>query len=538
MNSSSGAPNLSHRQILTIFSGLMVAMFLGALNQTIVSTAGPTIVGELGDLTTLPWLFTAFMLTSTASVPLYGKLSDHYGRRLLLQIAVWIFVAGSIIVGLAQDVPQLVLGRAVQGLGAGGLIPLSLTVVGDILPPRERGKYNGYITSVFALASLMGPLAGGFFIDHLSWRWAFHINAPLAIIAVLVIRRNLPATPREGRATIDYWGAALLTIALTSLVIIGVLVETEGVISLTTAGFSLLLVGSLALLWRVERRAPEPLIPLDLLADPVFRVATTLGFLLSLSMFGALVFLPLFLQVAQGLSATASGLSMVPMMGCLTVASLVAGRVATHVGRYRTTAIVGCGLVLLAMAGLTTIGVDTPLVVIAVLVGLLGAGVGTGMPVMNTAIQNSAPARHLGTATSLAHFGRTTGGIVGVSIFGAVLAASVARTLRDTGLAGTDAADVIADPDSVALLAEPTRAAVRSTIADGVSLVILVAAALALVAFVLSFALRDAQLSDSFEEPEQAHPGPQANGEGTDPAGPSDHGARPNEDPDEPRSPQ
>jgi EmrB/QacA subfamily drug resistance transporter len=493
------ASSLTHREILKIFSGLMVAMFLGALNQTIVSTAGPTIVGELGDLNTLPWLFTAFMLTSTASVPLYGKLSDHYGRRLLLQIAVWIFVAGSIGVGLAQDVPQLVLGRAVQGLGAGGLVPLSLTVIGDILPPRARGKYNGYITSVFAVASVMGPLAGGFFIDQMSWRWAFHINVPLAILAILIIRRNLPSSPRAGRARIDYWGAALLTMALTSLLVIGVLVETQGIVSLFTAGFTLVAIGSLvALLW-VERRAPEPLVPLELFADPVFRVAAALGFLLSLSMFGALVFLPLFLQVSQGLSATASGLSMVPMMGCLTIASLVAGRVATHVGRYRTTAIVGCGLVLVAMGGLTTVRVDTPVVLIAVLVGLLGAGIGTGMPVMNTAIQNAAPPHHLGAATSLAHFGRTTGGIVGVSIFGAVLTTSVARGLRDTGLAGTDAADVIADPGRVAALAEPTRAAVRSTLADGVGIVIIVAAALAVVAFVLSFALRDAELADSFE---------------------------------------
>ena len=489
-------PELSHRGVLKVFSGLMLAMFLGALDQTIVSTAGPKIVGELGDLSTLPWIFSVYMLTSTASVPLYGKLSDLYGRRPLLQIAIAVFIVGSIAVGLSQDMPQMIAARGLQGLGAGGLVPLSLAVIGDILPPRARGKYQGYITSVFALASVAGPLAGGFFVDNLSWRWAFYINVPLSFLAVVVIRRNLPVTARRNEVDIDYAGAALLTFALTSILIVTLFVESGGLVSAWTIGFTLLGLGSLVWLRSVERRAAEPMVPPELFSDAVFNVTNALGFLMGLSLFGALVFLPLFLQVSQGLSATESGLSLVPLMACLTVASLVGGRLLTRIGRYKIFAVVGTGLVMVGMGGLTTIEVASSPAVIGVLVGLLGAGIGLGMPVLTTAVQNSVPVRHLGAATSLSQFSRTVGGILGISVFGAVLTARVLARLDRDQLGGSDVAELIADPDKVARLTEPTRAIVRAALAHGVVVVIAIAAVMAVGAFVTSFFLRDAELRD------------------------------------------
>lgn len=488
---------LEHRQVMRILSGLMVAMFLAAVNQTIVATAGPTIVGELGALSSLPWIFSTFMLTSTATVPLYGKLSDLYGRRRLMLVAVSLFVVGSAGVGLSQNIEQMLAFRAVQGLGAGGLVPLSLAVVGDILSPRERGRYQGYIAGVFALASVAGPLVGGFFIDQLTWRWAFLINVPLAVIAIGMVRRSLPAQPSASDVSIDYAGAALLTAALGSMLGISVSIEVFGArspVPLIAALSSVVLLIALAL---VERRAADPILPGTILMDPVFRICALLGFLMSLAMFGALVFMPLFFQVSLGMSATASGLALVPLMTTLTVASMIGGRLITRIGRYRIFAITGTLVLFIGTAGLTTIGVGTSAVVTGLFVAMLGAGVGIGMPVLTTAVQNAAPAEYLGSATALSHLTRSAGGILGVSVFGIVLSSQVASRVDPAVLGDEATADLVADPIRVAALDEPTRTIVREAMAGGVVSVIYIAAGVAALAFVMSFALRDAELSST-----------------------------------------
>jgi EmrB/QacA subfamily drug resistance transporter len=482
---------------MRILSGLMVAMFLAAVNQTIVATAGPAIVGELGALSSLPWIFSSFMLTSTATVPLYGKLSDLYGRRPLMLVAVSLFVVGSAGVGLSQNITQLLVFRGVQGLGAGGLVPLSLAVVGDILSPRERGRYQGYIAGVFALASVAGPLVGGFFTDNLTWRWAFLVNVPLAVIAIVMVRRSLPARPSAREVSIDYGGAALLTVALASMLAISVSIEVFGTRSPLPLLAALVSVVTLIALALVERRARDPILPGSLLMDPVFRICAMLGFLMSLAMFGALVFMPLFFQVSLGMSATASGLALVPLMTTLTVASIIAGRLISRIGRYRIFAIVGTLLLFIGTAGLTTIGVGTSPVVTGLFVALLGAGVGIGMPVLTTAVQNAAPSRYLGSATALSHLTRSAGGILGVSVFGTVLSSQVASRV-DPGLLGDEVtADVVADPIRVAALSEPARTVVREAMAGGIASVIAIAAGVAALAFMMSFALRDAELSST-----------------------------------------
>jgi len=351
---------LTHRQILIVFSGLMLGMLLAALDQTIVSTALPTMVGELGGLTHLSWVITAYLLTSTASTPLYGKLSDLYGRKLLYQSAIGIFLLGSVLSGLSQSMNQLILFRAIQGLGAGGLMALAMTIIADIVSPRERGRYQGYMGSVWAFSSVAGPLLGGFFVDQLSWRWVFYINLPIGIVALVVtgIVLRLPFERHQHR--IDYLGSALLVLGISSLLLVTTWGGTEypwrsaQIIGLTIAGVLALVL----FVWQ-ESRADEPVLPLRLFRESVFSVSSGIGFILGLAMFGALAFMPVYFQVVSGASATSSGLRLVPMMAGVIATSTLTGRMISKSGHYRKYPIIGSAIMAVAVLLLTRLDVDT-----------------------------------------------------------------------------------------------------------------------------------------------------------------------------------
>ena len=421
---------LSNRQLQLVFAGLMSGVLLAALDQTIVATALPTIVGDLGGLAHLSWVVTAYLLASTTSTPLYGKISDLYGRKTVFQAAIVIFLVGSALSGLAQSMGQLIAFRAVQGLGAGGLMALAIAIIGDVVSPRERGRYQGYIGAVFAVASVAGPLLGGFFVDHLTWRWAFYVNLPVGVAALLVTSVALDLPFRRTGHTVDYLGAALLVAGVTCVLLVtvwgGDRYEWGSPTILGLAAMGALLLGAFAV---QEQRASEPVLPPRLFRDPVFRVATATLFLIGVAMFGAIVFLPLFLQVVVGASATSSGLLLLPLMAGIVVSSVVVGRVISRTGRYRWYPVAGTALMTVAMGLLATMDANTSRTTASWYVAVLGVGLGTVMPVMILAVQNAVDQRDLGTATSAATFSRSMGGSFGVALFGAVLASRLAHQL-------------------------------------------------------------------------------------------------------------
>src|SRR3954464_4611194 len=414
---------LSGRRLVPIFAALMLGMFLAALDQTIVSTALPTIVGDLGGLTHLSWVVTSYLLASTASTPLYGKLGDMLGRKPVFLFAVLVFLAGSVLSGLSQTMGELIGFRAIQGLGAGGLMGGAQAIIADGVPPRERGRYRGLIGSVFAVASVAGPLLGGFFVEALSWRWVFYVNLPIGVVAVLIIVFRLHLHVPHHRHKVDYLGAALLTAGVCSLI----LVTTWGgneyawgsgtMIGLAVAGVVLLL-----LFVFQERRAAEPIIPLNLFRSSVFSVASSLGFVIGLAMFGAIIFIPLFLQLVYGVSPTSSGLRMLPMMAGLLTASILSGRAISRIGRYKIFPVVGTAVTTLGLFLLSRLEVETAPWLASVYMLVVGIGIGLVMQVLVLAVQNCAPPKDIGVATSAATFFRSMGGSLGVALFGAIFA--------------------------------------------------------------------------------------------------------------------
>jgi len=484
---------LTNRQLQLVFAGLMSGVLLAALDQTIVATALPTIVGDLGGLAHLSWVVTAYLLASTTSTPLYGKISDLYGRKTVFQAAIVIFLVGSALSGLAQSMGQLIAFRAVQGLGAGGLMALAIAIIGDVVSPRERGRYQGYIGAVFAVASVAGPLLGGFLVDHLSWRWAFYVNLPVGVAALLVTSVALDLPFRRTGHTVDYLGAALLVAGVTCVLLVtvwgGDRYEWGSPTILGLAAMGALLLGAFAV---QEQRTSEPVLPPRLFRDPVFRVATATLFLIGVAMFGAIVFLPLFLQVVGGASATSSGLLLLPLMAGIVTSSVVVGRVISRTGRYRWYPVAGTALMTIAMGLLATMDANTSRTTASWYLVLLGVGLGTVMPVMILVVQNTVAQRDLGTATSAATFSRSMGGSFGVALFGAILASRLAHQLP-----GVDAEALQASPSQLRALPPAAHQAVVEAVAQSLHVVFLAAIPVALAAFLVVLFLRERPLRES-----------------------------------------
>lgn len=425
---SDGAPATRH--LTAAFSGLILVMLLAALDSTIVSTALPTIVGELGGLERLAWVVTAYLLAQTVVTPIYGKLGDLYGRKGVLQSAVVIFLIGSALCGISRNMTQLIGFRGIQGLGAGGLTVVTQAVIGDLVSPRERGKYQGIFGAVFGGASIAGPLLGGYFTSHLSWRWIFYVNLPIGLIALVVLAATLPSQKHHTKRAIDYLGAALLAIVLSSLTLLSDLAgSTYPWSSPITLGLIATTIVSLVLFLIAEHRAPEPLLPLRLFKNRTVAVASAAGFIVGFALFGSVVYLPLFLQVVKSASPTASGLQMLPMMGGMLLTSIVSGQLISKTGRYKVFPVVGTAVMTVGLFMLARMTASTSLMAASAIMLTLGLGLGMVMQVLVIAVQNAVSYEDLGVATSGATLFRLIGGSLGTAILGAVFARRLATNL-------------------------------------------------------------------------------------------------------------
>lgn len=501
---SEGAPAqelITGRRLWLVLGALMLTMLLAALDQTIVSTALPRITSDLNGLGQLSWVVTAYLLTSTASTPIWGKISDLYGRKIMLQSAIVIFLIGSALAGAAQSMSWLIVTRGIQGLGGGGLMVLAIAVIADVIPPRERGRYTGLFGGVFAVSSIAGPLLGGFFVDSLSWRWIFYINLPLGILAMFVIAAALQVPRRRVEHSIDVLGAALMVSGVTLLLLV---VEWGGNRydwnSPTILVMGALSIGLLVAFVRVELKSREPLVPMSLFANRIFSTTSILGFILGLAMFGAIVFVPLYLQMVTGATPTQAGLQMVPMMAGMLTASVVSGRMITRFGRYKIFPIVGMGIATVAMYLMSSLRVDTPYWQLAIALTLLGIGMGNVMQVLIIAVQNSVHPRDVGVATSGSTFFRSMGGTIGTALFGAVLTSQLMERLTAalpasaTGSMELDG--LTSNMARIAALPEPIRLVVLESFTGALDRVFLTAVPILAIGFVLAWFLKDIRLHE------------------------------------------
>jgi EmrB/QacA subfamily drug resistance transporter len=481
-------------RVRLIFGALLLVLLLASLDQTIVSTALPTIVGDLGGGSKLSWVVTSYLLASTVSGPLYGKIGDLYGRKLILQAAIVIFLTGSVLCGIAQNMTELIAFRALQGLGGGGLLVVTLAVIGDIIPPRQRGRYQGYFGGVFGVSTVVGPLLGGFFVDNLSWRWIFFVNLPIGAVALIVIATAFQARADDIEHRIDYLGAITLAGGLAAIVLYTSLGGTTyawgapGMLGLAAAGVVLLV----AFLY-VERRAAEPILPLGIFRNHVFTVTCAIGFVVGFALFGAVTYLPLYLQTVRGHSPTTSGLLMTPMMAGLLVTSIVSGQLISRYGRYRPYPIAGTALVVVGMVLLSRLAEHTSALVSGSYMLVLGLGLGLVLQVLVLAAQNAVPYEHLGVATSGSTLFRSIGGSIGVSIFGSIYANQLATHLAAKLPPGAEL-PAGTSPAAIVQLPAAIRDAYLSAVTEALHPLFYAGAAVAAIAFLLTFLLREVPL--------------------------------------------
>jgi EmrB/QacA subfamily drug resistance transporter len=491
----------SRGRMYLILVGVMLAMLLAMLDNMIVNTALPRIVGDLGGLAHYSWVVTAYILASTAATPIWGKLGDLFGQKRTYLVSIVLFLAGSALSGMAHSMTQLIAFRAFQGLGAGGLMVGAMSIMGVLVPPRERGRYQGVMAAIMPAAMVAGPLLGGFITDHLNWRWAFYVNLPIGIVALamITITLHLPKREHAVRPRIDYLGATLLAAGVSALVLIttwgGSQYAWGSVQIIGLAVGAVLALGAFVL---VERRVAEPILPLELFRSRNFTVAAGLGFLSGFAMFGATLALPQYLQNVQGDSATASGLSLLPMMGAMVVVGLIAGQVMTRTGRYKAFPIVGgllmaAGLLLLSQLGVTTGHTTTLLMMVP-----LGLGLGCLMQVVMTVAQNSVEVRDMGAGSAASRFFQSIGGSFGASVFGAIMTARLTSSL--TGSLGGAAADKLTgagqrmSPEVLAQLPKVVRDAYLAAVADGVGTVFLWAVPVAVLVFLVAWLIKEVPL--------------------------------------------
>ena len=482
------------------FSGLMLVMLLAALDQTIVSTALPTIVGDLGGLAHLSWVVSAYLLGTTAVTPIYGKLGDLYGRKRVLQVAIVIFLIGSALCGAAQSMSELIAFRALQALGGGGLIVVTQALVGDVVSPRERGRYMGIFGAVFGVSSIAGPLLGGFFVDNFSWRWIFYINLPVGLIALVVLGIVLPASGPRGRPKVDYLGAGLLAGSLSCIVLAtslggntwawgsGILIATAG------AGAALA-----ALFVLVESRAPEPVLPLRLFRNRTFTVAGLTGLIVGFALFGSSVFLPLFFQTVNGATPTGSGLRTLPLIAGLLLTSIWSGQVISRIGRYKPFPVAGTVLMTLGLFFMSKMGASTSTLNASWRLFVLGLGLGLVMQVLVLAVQNAVDYRDLGVATSGATLFRTMGGAIGTAAFGAIFSNRLTHELSGAAGAVASRQQGRLSPAQLHELPAAARDAYVHAFTNALSDVFLVASGVAVLGFVFALLLPDRELRDTVQ---------------------------------------
>ena len=491
-------PGLSHRSVLLIIGALMLGMLLAALDQTIVSTALPTIVGDLGGGSHIAWVITAYLLATTVSTPLWGKLGDQYGRKVFFQAAIVIFLIGSVLSGISHSMAELIAFRAVQGLGSGGLMVGAQAIVGDIVSPRERGRYVGLFGAVFGVSSIVGPLLGGVFVDNLTWRWIFYINVPIGIIALIVVASQVPGKLRRVHHVIDYVGTAVLGLAATSFI----LLTSLGGTTYAWGSAPIWILGACGVILAgvfvaVERRAAEPVLPLHLFRQRAFSVTSIVGFIVGFAMFGAITYLPAFFQVVRGVSPTLSGVQLLPLMAGLLLVSIGSGQIISRTGRYRFWPIAGSAFMTLGLFLLSRMGVGTSSLQDSLYMLVLGMGIGGVMQVLVIIVQNAVPHSELGVATSGATFFRSIGGSFGTAIFGAifsnVLVSNLASHLRGVTLpAGFSSANVT--PALLARLPAAVEHGFIAGYAQSIQTVFIVAVPIAALAFLATWLIPQVEL--------------------------------------------